>query len=188
MPADLNNLVLFYSALKGVRTTSEKPVEQKKEETQAAAPAVEAPKVEAKKEEKKEKKDDDFDLFGDDEEDEEHQAEITRRAKEQAAKKAEKLAATGKKAESLKSAIVIDVKPWDDTTDMVEMERLVREIVLDGLEWKASKLTPIGYGIKKLQISCHVEDAKVSVDDIQEKIEAIEELVQSTDIDSFTKL
>lgn len=43
MPADLNNLVLFYSAIKGVRTTSEKPVEQKKEETQAAAPRRRGP-------------------------------------------------------------------------------------------------------------------------------------------------
>jgi elongation factor 1-beta len=51
-----------------------------------------------------------------------------------------------------------------------------------------AKLVPIGYGIKKLQISCHVEDEKVSVDDVQEKIQEFEDLVQSTDIVSFTKL
>ncbi|PRP80577.1 hypothetical protein PROFUN_12339 [Planoprotostelium fungivorum] len=132
------------------------------------------------------KSDDDFDLFGED--DDEHEAEISRIAAENAKKKAEKLAAAGKKKEALKSAVVIDVKPWDDTTDMAELERLVRTIELDGLEWKAGKLTAIGYGIKKLQISAHIEDEKVSVDDIQEKIEAFEDFVQSTDIDTFTKL
>lgn len=50
-------------------------------------------------------------------------------------------------------------------------------------------LVAIGYGIKKLQISCHIIDDLVSVDDIQEKIqENLEDLVQSTDVQSFTKL
>lgn len=51
-----------------------------------------------------------------------------------------------------------------------------------------AKLAEIGYGIKKLQISCHIEDEKVSVDDIQEKIQELEDYVQSTDIVSFSKL
>lgn len=131
------------------------------------------------------KDEDDIDLFGDDDAaDDAWEKEIQRRADENAAKKA----ASGKKKEALKSAIVIDVKPWEDTTDMVELEKLIRGIVIDGLEWKASKLTAIGYGIKKLQISCHIEDEKVSVDDIQEQIQAFEDYVQSTDIDTFTKL
>jgi len=132
-----------------------------------------------------EKKDEDFDLFGED--DDAHEEEIERRAQEQLARAAAKKAADGKHV-VLKSAVVIDVKPWEDTTDMAEMERRIREIELDGLEWKASKLVPIGYGIKKLSISCHVVDEKVSVDDIQEKIQEFEDLVQSTDVQSFTKL
>lgn len=59
---------------------------------------------------------------------------------------------------------------------------------MEGLEWKASKLVPIGYGIKKLQISCHIVDELVSVDDIQEQIQAFEDYVQSTDVVTFTKL
>jgi hypothetical protein len=35
-----------------------------------------------------------------------------------------------------RSAIVLDVKPWDDTTDMKELEEKVRAIKMDGLEWK----------------------------------------------------
>lgn len=51
-----------------------------------------------------------------------------------------------------------------------------------------AQLVPIGYGIRKLSISCHIEDDKVSVDDLQERIQELEEYVQSTDIVSFSKL
>lgn len=36
-----------------------------------------------------------------------------------------------------KSSIVLDVKPWDDETDMKEMEAKVRTITMDGLVWGA---------------------------------------------------
>ena len=35
---------------------------------------------------------------------------------------------------------------------MTKLEEAVRSLVHDGLVWGASKLVPIGYGIKKLQI------------------------------------
>jgi len=142
--------------------------------------------VETKAEEKKETKaDDDFDLFGEDKEaDANWESEIQRRADEHAAKKA----ASGKKVEALKSVVIIDVKPWDDTTDLEKLEESVRTVTIEGLEWKASKLVAIGYGIKKLQISAHVVDELVSIDDVQEQIQAFEDLVQSTDIVQFTKL
>lgn len=38
-----------------------------------------------------------------------------------------------------KSSIVLDVKPWDDTTDMKQMEIEVRKIKTDGLLWGACK-------------------------------------------------
>jgi len=53
----------------------------------------------------------------------------------------------------LKSVVTFEVKPWDDETDMVMLEQKVREIEMDGLVWGASKLVPIGYGIRKLQIT-----------------------------------
>ena len=49
--------------------------------------------------------------------------------------------------------MTLEVKPWDDETDMVELEKAVRSIEQPGLVWGASKLVPIGYGIKKLQIT-----------------------------------
>lgn len=62
-----------------------------------------------------------------------------------AAKTAEKLAA-GKKLEVAKSVVTLQVKPWDDETDMVALEKEVRSIEKDGLLWGSSKLVPVGYG------------------------------------------
>ncbi len=38
-----------------------------------------------------------------------------------------------------KSNIILDVKPWDDETDMKEMEKQVRAIEADGLLWGAGQ-------------------------------------------------
>lgn len=87
-----------------------------------------------------------------------------------------------------KSSVLLDVKPWDDETDMKQMEENVRTIVMEGLVWGASKLVPVGYGINKLQIMCVIEDEKVSTDELTEKIEAFEDFVQSVDIAAFNKI
>ncbi|CAF4631226.1 unnamed protein product, partial [Rotaria magnacalcarata] len=34
-----------------------------------------------------------------------------------------------------KSTIVLDVKPWDDETDLAALENAVRSIAADGLVW-----------------------------------------------------
>jgi elongation factor 1-beta len=49
--------------------------------------------------------------------------------------------------------VTLEVKPWDDETDMKALEDSVRSIQMEGLVWGASKLVPIGYGIRKLQIT-----------------------------------
>jgi translation elongation factor EF-1beta len=96
------------------------------------------------------------------------------------------------KAKLTKSMIVLDVKPWDDETDLAAMEAEVRAIVKDGLLWGASKLVPIGYGIKKMQITAVIEDAKVESMDaiIEEELvrDGESENIQSIDIVAFNKL
>ncbi|GMK58667.1 hypothetical protein CspeluHIS016_0601090 [Cutaneotrichosporon spelunceum] len=140
-----------------------------------------------------EEDDDDIDLFGsDDEVDEEAERVKAERIAEynkvKEAKKQEKLAA-GKKLEVAKSVVTLQVKPWDDETDMKELEDGVRAIEVDGLLWGASKLVPVGYGIKMLQITLVIEDAKVSLQDLQDKItDDLEDFVQSTDIAAMQKL
>ena len=74
----------------------------------------------------------------------------------------------------------------DDETDMKELEKTMRSIEMDGLVWGASKLVPIAFGVKKLQINLVVEDEKVSLDDLQERIGEDEDHVQSTDVVSFS--
>lgn len=87
-----------------------------------------------------------------------------------------------------KSMVILDVKPWDDETDMKALEVSVRAIEMEGLVWGASKLVAVGYGIKKLQISTVIEDDKVGVDDLSENILALEDFVQSVDVAAFNKL
>ena len=139
-------------------------------------------KEEEKKEEKKEGgDDDDFDLFETTEEDEKVMEEERKR-------KADELAAKAKASGAARSQIVLDVKPWDDTTPMDKLEKAVREIELDGLAWGQSKLVPVGFGIKKLQIVAVVIDDLVSTDDLEERITALDDYVQSMDVQSFNKL
>ncbi|KAJ3206564.1 hypothetical protein HDU82_004435 [Entophlyctis luteolus] len=130
------------------------------------------------------KEDDDFDLFGsDDEEEDAAKAAVTaQRLKEYNEKKA------AKPKPVAKSMVILDVKPWDDETNMKELESSVRGITLDGLVWGTSKFVPIGYGIKKLQITAVVEDEKVGVDDLSDQITSFEDYVQSVDVASFNKL
>jgi len=94
---------------------------------------------------------------------------------------------------------------------MKEMENAVRKVETDGLLWGAcklsqflltlytndwikiyyssiAKLVPLAFGIHKLQISCVVEDDKVSVDWLTEQIQDLEDYVQSVDIAAFNKV
>ncbi|KAL1980918.1 hypothetical protein VTN96DRAFT_3338 [Rasamsonia emersonii] len=128
--------------------------------------------------------DDDLDLFGSDEEEEDPEV-----VKEREARLAEyKKKKEGKPKEAAKSLVTLEVKPWDDETNLEEMEANVRAIEKDGLVWGASKLVAVGYGIKKLQINLVVEDEKVSLDELQQQIEEDEDHVQSTDIAAMQKL
>ncbi|XP_065879231.1 elongation factor 1-beta 2-like [Euphorbia lathyris] len=124
--------------------------------------------------------DDDLDLFGDETEDDKKAAEEREAAKKPA-----------KKKESGKSSVLLDVKPWDDETDMKKLEEAVRSIEMPGLLWGASKLVPVGYGIKKLQIMMTIVDDLVSVDDLVEErltVEPCNEYIQSCDIVAFNKI
>ncbi|KAL6403205.1 putative EFB1-translation elongation factor eEF1beta [Ilyonectria robusta] len=129
--------------------------------------------------------DDDVDLFGSD--DEEEDAEAVRVREERLAEYKAKKEAKGPKP-AAKSIVTLDVKPWDDETDMAALEAGVRAITMDGLVWGASQLIPVGYGVRKLQINMVVEDEKVSVTDLSEEIEALEDYVQSTDVAAMQKL
>lgn len=65
---------------------------------------------------------------------------------------------------------------------MKALESGVRSIEIDGLTWGGSKLVPLAFGINKLQVNLVVEDEKVSIDDLQERIASDEDHVQSSDV------
>ena len=157
------------------------PADAKDDEEAAAAPAA-APAKETKAAEPADE--DDIDLFGSDDEEVDPEAERI---------KAERLAAyEAKKATKpaiiAKSSLLLDIKPWDDTTDMKALEEGVRAIECEGLLWGASKLVPVAFGVKKLQIMATIEDDKVSVDWLEEQITSLEDYVQSMDIAAFNKI
>ncbi|WVY91030.1 hypothetical protein V8G54_036544 [Vigna mungo] len=119
--------------------------------------------------------DDDLDLFGDETEEDKKAAEEREAAKKSA-----------KKKESGKSSVLLDVKPWDDETDMKKLEEAVRSVEMPGLLWGA-----LGYGIKKLQIMMTIVDDLVSVDTLIEErltVEPCNEYIQSCDIVAFNKI
>uniref|UniRef100_A0A1J3CYN8 Elongation factor 1-delta 1 n=1 Tax=Noccaea caerulescens TaxID=107243 RepID=A0A1J3CYN8_NOCCA len=143
--------------------------------------AVATPPAADSKDAADEEDDDDVDLFGEETEEEKKAAE----------ERAAAAKASTKKKESGKSSVLIDIKPWDDETDMKKLEEAVRSIQQEGLFWGASKLVPVGYGIKKLQIMCTIVDDLVSIDTMIEEqltVEPINEYVQSCDIVAFNKI
>merc|ERR1712156_954433 len=147
----------------------------------AAAPAAApvAAVCPAKKEEPKkaESEDDDecsdFNFSDSESEDEEEKAAAealkAKRVAEYNAKKAEKAAKKGVVA--AKSMITLDVKPFDDETDLDALAAKIKsEIAMDGLVWgQKHEKKPLAFGIFKLVITAVVEDEKVSTDDLTEK-------------------
>ncbi|KAK2490153.1 hypothetical protein MC885_006586 [Smutsia gigantea] len=126
---------------------------------------------------------DGIDLFGSDGEEDKEAAQLREeRLRQYAERKARK------PVPAAKSSILLDVKPWDDETDMAQLEACVRSVQLDGLTWGGSKLVPVGYGVHKLQIQCVVEDDKVGTDLLEEEITKFEKHVQSVDIAAFNKI
>ena len=84
---------------------------------------------------------------------------------------------------------MFEVKPVDSDTDLDKLAADIFKISMEGLYWKTQyKKEPVAFGIYKLIIGVTVEDEKVSVDGLQEKIEELEDQVQSVEILAFNKI
>ncbi|ETV76085.1 hypothetical protein H257_09629 [Aphanomyces astaci] len=146
-----------------------------------SAPKASTPKA------KKPADDDDDDLFGDDDDDEEAEA-----AAKEAAKKRADAAKAGKKEKAKpveRSQVVIEVKPWEAETDLLDLAAKIKALQINGLTWgEGHKLVPVAYGIKKLLVQCIIVDDLVLLDDITDAIEAFEDYVQSVDVASMNKV
>jgi translation elongation factor EF-1beta len=148
-------------------------------ETKSAAPAKKAKKEVA---EVKLDVDEDLDLFGDDNEDDAAAAkEAIAKAKSQPKK--------AKKVVIAQSLVLFEVKPLDNETDLDVLGARILGLTGDGIYWKSEfKKEPVAYGIFKIIIGVTVEDDKVSVDALQEQIEAFDDMVQSVEIAAFNKI
>ena len=92
-----------------------------------------------------------------------------------------------------KTICIYEVKPACDDGDgdddsavkiatPAEMEAAIRSIVVDGLVWSETfNIVEIGFGVKKLLVQFVCEDEKVSLDDIEERMLAFEDIIQSVD-------
>ena len=85
--------------------------------------------------------DEDVDLFGSDDEEESAEAAKIReeRLAAYAAKKAKKPGVIAK------TSVLLDVKPWDDETDMNELTAAVKSVEMDGLLWGATKVSIVHF-------------------------------------------
>nr|AET50831.1 hypothetical protein [Eimeria tenella] len=110
--------------------------------------------------------DDDIDLFGDDDPAAVQQLKEKQQQQQQQQKK--------KKEVVNKSSLVIEIKPANAESDLDEVARLTKEIVLEGLTWGESvKKVPVAFGLYKLQVCCSILDEVVNTSDILEAIEAL---------------
>ena len=150
------------------------------------------------------------DLFGDEEPVEKKAEDLYDQceegdAEEQAAAKArrERMAAAAKLKEAAdakagkkkaekgveKSLVVLEVKPWEADTNLEELWKKIISQEQEGLSWgQTFKLEPVAYGIMKLVMTCTIVDSLVLMDDITDKIEGLEDFVQSVQVASMNKL
>ena len=127
-----------------------------------------------------EAKDEDIDLFGEIDEDEAQKLKEKNKLEHGKPKAKPKVIA--------KSIVVFDVKVYEEDQDLESLAAKIKKIELDGLVWmKEHKIIVVAYTIKKIQMTCIIEDEKVSCDDFIEIIQAWEDEVQNVDIVLFQK-
>jgi len=81
------------------------------------------------------------------------------------------------------SIFVLDVKPWDDSTDLDELEHFVRSVDLShiGVRCGPVERVPLAYGISKLRFRCFAVDQLLDTYELEEKLTS-GGYVQSIDI------
>jgi elongation factor 1-beta len=171
---------IHVAALQGVRGLNMSPPV-----AAAAAPAPAAAAAPAKK--GGDDDDDDFDVFGDD--DEEDDAPKESRADMIARLKGEAEARAVAKEKKQRTLVSIEIKPWDVEQDLMALWKKITETVnQDGLQWGQScNLADVAFGIKKIQTT-FVMGVNNSADEVEEKVLAMEDEVQSFEVISMTVL
>ena len=86
--------------------------------------------------------------------------------------------------------MMFDVRPLNLKTNLDDIaKRIINEITVDGCYWNTEyKKEQQKSGFFILRIGATVEDEKVSVDELLERIEAMEDQVQSVEICKYKKI
>ena len=180
---------IHIAALQGVRGLSAPAAAAPAKAAPAAKKAAPAKKADKKKAKKEDSDDEDFDVFGDDsdEDDEpkESRAEMIARLKKEAEER------TKIKEAKQRTLVGLEVKPWSTDQDLKELfDRIITTVNDEKAPVKWGEIchqVEVAYGIKKLVMS-FVMGATSSSDDIVEKLEAMEDDIQSVEVTSMNVL
>jgi len=187
------NLILYYATISGLgEGKAEKHHEEhaahpaeKEKVTESSEPKTVVHKEEPVKKASESTEEPEFDPFAEvgEEEAANEAARKEAKVKEKEDKERKEKEEKDKKPVPVqRSNFVLDVKPCEWPADMATMEAKVRAIQMDGLVWGPSKFVVMAYEVQKLQISAVVEDEKVSQEDLEERIMAFEDIVQSVNV------
>jgi len=175
------------AALKGVRGLCLAPAPAAAAPAPAASPAKKAkPAKEAKP--AKDDDDDDFDVFGDDDDEEEEKPKESRKEMLERLK-AEAIERTKMKEAKQRTLVGIEVKPWGTEQDLMALwKKITTEITQEGVKYgEVCHLVDVAYGIKKIVMSFTMGSTSSS-DEIIERIEGLEDEVQSVELTSMNVL
>ena len=87
-----------------------------------------------------------------------------------------------------KSCVLINIKPWDDDTNLKEFAEKLKQVQHDGIVWGAQEFVPVADGVYKLVQMVTIEDDKVSSDDLEDFITGFTDYVQSAEIAAWNKV
>ncbi|MES1918379.1 hypothetical protein MHBO_000349 [Bonamia ostreae] len=68
-----------------------------------------------------------------------------------------------------RAQVVFDVLPEEAETNPDFLEKVVKTVVMDGVEWKNFEAMDLAFGVKKLRVSSIIAN-NVSMDEVEEKI------------------
>ena len=74
----------------------------------------------------------------------------------------------------------INITPLGPDTDPGKLWTAINNIKMDGLTWGESERAPMSHGCTMLKINCTITNPNLSIEDVQEEIEALEDLVSIT--------
>ncbi|CAG9329762.1 unnamed protein product [Blepharisma stoltei] len=91
--------------------------------------------------------------------------------------------------------IVLDIKPYDQTTNLGELaEKVFKTVCFEGLSWNSDyTISPIAFGLKKLVVKGTISGNLVNIDDLMDEINYMKgsddsDIVHSVDLASFRRI